>query len=127
MSSVKVVSEWPGTKNVAGIDRSASSARIRLTPTRGPNSAWLTLTGGSPRRIDVGDRVVVDRDGDGQAGRSPSPDGSRARTAPGRDASAYLSGTPLIRFVNVGRPGTSVPLVRLATSSWTPIRTTRIR
>ena len=30
----------------------ARSARIRLTPTRGPNSAWLNLTGGSPRRTE---------------------------------------------------------------------------
>ena len=30
----------------------ASSARSRFAPTRGPNSAWLNLTGGSPRRTE---------------------------------------------------------------------------
>ena len=37
---------WPGSP------RLASSSRIRFAPTRGPNSAWLNLTGESPRRTE---------------------------------------------------------------------------
>ena len=67
--SGNVSSVCPGTNQVAGIAWRASSDRIRGTPTRGPNSPCENLTGRVAAADRVGDRVVIERERDGQAGR----------------------------------------------------------
>lgn len=56
---------WSGTNQVDGISRSPRSERILGAPTRTPNSACDSFTPGESPPLDaVGDRVVVERQGD---------------------------------------------------------------
>ena len=80
----------------------------------------------------VGDRVVVDGQGDAQTWAIHGRDGIAARRRSGQATQAVFSRRscrrrPRIRAANVGRSATMVPCSRFATSSWMPIRTTRIR
>ena len=76
VSSVKVVEGVAGHEPGArGSPRLASSSRIRFAPTRGPNSAWLNLTGESPRRTSRRSRRGRSS-GRPSGGVRPSRDGS---------------------------------------------------
>ena len=136
MSSVKVVRVWPGTNQVAEIAASFEQRQEPLRPDPRSEFGMAELDRRVAPADGIGDRVVIDRQRDAEAWRLHRAMVAAATHTAGRPLAghperpstpAYLSGTPVIRAAKVGRSGTRTPRTRFATSSWTPIRTTRRR
>ena len=68
VSSVKVVSVWPGTNQVVGMPRRANSVSSRFDADARPELGVAQLHRRVAAADRIGDRVVVDGDRDGQAG-----------------------------------------------------------